>query len=381
MSKFKSFYLIIIAAVIALASLATACQPAAPAGQTPAGQTPAKKTYVLSAASVLLEGAAQAKALKVWGNELEKRTNGAVKIGQYTWGGALVKTPTMFENMRDRIADVVVFSYQYAPAKFPLSTALQPLFLDDASNMSYVQTELLKVVPELQAEYEKWNFIPVMWSNGANMALMTNFKFSTMEDLKAKKLRAVGAVIPMVKNIGAIPVSLGAAEVYEAMQKGTLDGVAGFPAYALISNKMTEVSRQVTDIRYGGYAMWFGIGMNKDAWDELPAEYQQVIKDIAPVALAAENQATEDDGMAGFKLARQEGVELVQLSPEEALKWQKAINPKSNWEDSLKAAEAAGFKNVRSYMDVAVKLVNDYNAKNPRKTMLERFFDLEKSGK
>lgn len=350
--------------------------------QTSEAQKPAAdaKVYKLRITSPLADSAAQSKGLTAWANELEKRTNGQVKIEQMTWNASVLKPGNILEGLRDRVVDVAFISNVYNPTKTPLSNALQPVFMSDMSGVAAIQTELYNTVPELKEEYAKWKIVPVAWFSGADQVLMSNYKFDKMEQLKGKKVRAIGSAMPLaVQHLGGIPLNISSVDSYAALEKGTVDMVAGFPAYALMSNKMAEVSKQITDFRYGGWCMWFGIGFNADAYNELPDSVKKIITEIAPLANQAEAKANFEDAMAGFKLAKEKGQSIVQLSLEEAARWQKQIDPTSIWEEGIKAAEAAGYKNTRALMDKAVKLSKDYEAKNPHKTLVEQF--LEKEGK
>lgn len=344
--------------------------------------TDTEKVYHLRFTAVNAESSPQGKGIKAWAQELEKRTNGQVKFDQMTWSGALLKPDNYLEGLRDRMIDVAFISQQYHPTKTPLTAALQPTFIDDLSGSGQVLMDIYNSVPELKEEWGKWNVVPVAWFPGADFNLMTNFTFDSIDALKGKKMRAIGSQLPVaVKNWGGIPVTIAAADTYGGLEKGTVDGVVGFPAFALVNQKMAEVSKQVTDFRYGGQAMWFGIGFNKDAYNELPDNIKKILVDIAPIASDTCVKANEEDAMAGYKLAKQLDKRLVQLTPEEALQWQKVINPQAVWEGSLKTAEAAGHKNVRQIMDKMVKALQDYNAKHPSKTIMEKFFEQERAGK
>lgn len=338
------------------------------------------KTIKLSITTVLAEGAAQSKGMRAWMKAVEEKSNGQVKFGQLTYAGAILKPTHLLEGIRDRVVDVGFISSVYHPTKTPLSNSLQPVFLGDFRGAADVQTELYNTIPQIRDEWLKWDVVPIAWYSGANVVHMSNFEFDTMEDIKAKKIRAIGKVMPLaVKRWGAIPVALGAQDCYTGLQKGMIDDVL-FPEYALMSNKIAEVIKQVTDWRYGGWCMWFGIGMNADVWNSLPDDVKKAFIEAAPVASEFERKANYDDAMAGFKLARQHGVRLVQFSQEESLKWQKVADPPSIWEEGIKTAEKAGHKNARELFEKALKLVKDYEAQNPHKTLMEQFFELEKAG-
>jgi TRAP-type transport system periplasmic protein len=340
-----------------------------------------EKTITLTASTPLLEGAAQSKGFKAWAAELEKRTNGKVKVEQISYGGVAMDAASTLEGLRDGIVDVAFISNAYNPTKTPLTNALQPLFLDDlAASGATIQKQLWDEMPEIQKEWREYNVEPVAWFNGSSSVFMSNFEFDKLEDLKGKRIRGLGEADSMaMKNLGGVPVSISAADAYGALEKGTVD-VVPFPTYALLSNKMAEVSKQVTDFRHNGYFMWFGLAFNADVFNSLPDDVKKVIAEIDSIPAEVESEAYFNDAIEGLKLARENNVRIVQLSPEEAARWKKAINPPSVWEPAIKAAEEAGYKNVREKVEEARKILEEYNKKNPSKTLIEQFLELEEKG-
>jgi TRAP-type transport system periplasmic protein len=340
-----------------------------------------EKTITLTASTPLLEGAAQSKGFKAWADELEKRTNGKVKIEQISYGGVVMDAASTLEGLRDGIVDVAFISNAYNPTKTPLTNALQPLFLDDlAASGATIQKQLWEEMPEIQKEWKQYNVEPIAWFNGSSSVFMSNFEFDKLEDLKGKRIRGLGEADSMaMKNLGGVPVSISAADAYGALEKGTVD-VVPFPTYALLSNKMAEVSKQVTDFRHNGYFMWFGLAFNADVYNSLPDDVKKVIAEIDSIPSEVESEAYYNDAIEGLKLARENNVRIVQLSPEESARWKKAINPPSVWEPAIKAAEEAGYKNVREKVEEARKMLEEYNKKNPSKTLIEQFLELEEKG-
>jgi TRAP-type transport system periplasmic protein len=340
-----------------------------------------EKTITLTASTPLLEGAAQSKGFKAWADELEKRTNGKVKVEQISYGGVALDAASTLEGLRDGIVDVAFISNAYNPTKTPLTNALQPLFLDDlAASGATIQKQLWDEMPEIQKEWREFNVEPVAWFNGSSSVFMSNFEIDKLEDLKGKRIRGLGEADSMaMKNLGGVPVSISAADAYGALEKGTVD-VVPFPTYALLSNKMAEVSKQVTNFRHDGYFMWFGLAFNADVYNSLPDDVKKVIAEIDSLPSEVESEAYFNDAIEGLKLARENNVRIVQLSPEEASRWKKAINPPSVWEPAIKAAEEAGYKDVRKKVEEARKMLEEYNKKNPSKTIIEQFLELEEKG-
>jgi len=351
-------------------------------GGTKNGNT--EKVYKLRMTSSLSESGVYSQGMKAWADELAKRTNGQVVVDQMTWSGTIVKADNNLEGLRDRIVDVAFISVTNHPTKTPLTNALIPSFSNDFAGAGAAQKELWNTVPELKAEWAKYKVLPVAWFNGYGANLYTDFAVdpNSSVPLANQKLFATGGQAPIfVKNLGGIPISMPSSDIYVSMQKGTINGIAGIAPFALSTNKFGEITKQVIDYRVTGSSMWQGIAFNQDAYNELPDSAKQVIAEIADIPAQVCDKAFYDSTMAGYKIVKQNGGTLVQLTPEQAANWKKIINPEALWESNIKAAEAAGYKNVRELLAKEIQIMNDYDAKNPHKSLLDQYLELEKAGK
>lgn len=80
-------------------------------------------------------------------------------------------------------------------------------------------------------------------------------------------------------------VFLPPAELYEALQRGVID-IAYLAADNIATLGVTEVTG-ATMLVDGGASTGAQIAFNKDSWDELPEDAQQILREVAGVAQAA----------------------------------------------------------------------------------------------
>ena len=142
--------------------------------------------------------------------------------------------------------------------------------------------------------------------------LTRSHRVQTLDDLRGLRLRSQSETIDVLRRLGADPVDMPMGDVYSAMAKGVIDGVVA-PADALRAVHLAEVGSFFTELRVsrGSYP---ARAMSKRAWDRLPAELQQVLNDGQTVwesALVREIQRGTD---AGYRFARERGVELISIS-------------------------------------------------------------------
>ncbi|HEX2082689.1 MAG TPA: TRAP transporter substrate-binding protein DctP [Xanthomonadaceae bacterium] len=125
----------------------------------------------------------------------------------------------------------------------------------------------------------------------------------SLDDFKGMRVRAIGGIGAAMKNIGAVPTSVPATEVYTSIDRGTVDA-ASFPStYAHASYKIHEVGDWfTTNLSPGTQACPTVI--NKDAWAKLPKQYQRLIEEVRPQVketLKAAYKEADDKNIPLFK--------------------------------------------------------------------------------
>jgi TRAP-type C4-dicarboxylate transport system substrate-binding protein len=99
----------------------------------------------------------------------------------------------------------------------------------------------------------------------------------TMEDLKGVKIRSHGTSAKVVKALGGTPVAMPMPELYQALQKGVVDGGL-YPMEVNKGWKMADVIDFCTLDLPIAYTSTFYVVMNKDKWNSLPKDVQATIR-------------------------------------------------------------------------------------------------------
>ena len=75
--------------------------------------------------------------------------------------------------------------------------------------------------------YEPFGVVPYpMGSTGVQMGGWFNKKINSMEDIRGLKMRIPGLGGKVIAKAGGNPILLSAAEVYTALERGTIDATA-----------------------------------------------------------------------------------------------------------------------------------------------------------
>lgn len=103
--------------------------------------------------------------------------------------------------------------------------------------------------------------------------IFTKEPCATMEDIKRMKIRIGGTIlVKLFQLAGGNPIVMNNAEVYQALQRGMVDGGhTAMPAY--IGNGWYEICKYMGKWPVG--SMGLGVIMNKDSWVKLGPELQE----------------------------------------------------------------------------------------------------------
>jgi len=242
------------------------------------------ETVVLKVAFMSAPEHAQYSVIESFGQEVEEATNGKVKFELYP-GGALAAAAESYDAAVTGIADVAWVVQGYTPGRFPLTGAIALPFIegDTAAKMSKTLQQFYEEFPDVQKEYSD---VKVLYMHaGDPYHLMTSGKqVKTVDDLKGMKLRTNSTeATQLVEKLGGTAVSIPLTDTYDALQKGVVDGVVG-PLSAINDFNLGDVLDYITLGNFFNTA--FVVAMNKETWEGLDPETQQIIDSLAGEKMA-----------------------------------------------------------------------------------------------
>lgn len=336
---------IFLAIALVAAGLSAACAPAPPevieltlAGFTPPGTVPAYN-------------------LDRWVEEVEKRTEGKVKVTVYH-AGALLHSKNMWEGVIEGVADIGTCCMPYTPGRFPLLEIVdQPHGFANARVATRVLWDLyMKTKP---AEFDDVHvlFLYTCGVGPGGGGIYSKFPVRSLEDLAGHELRATGMGAKAIELLGGTPVAMPMPEVYEALAKGIVEGVyTGFDI--LKGYKHAELIDYVTPAP-SPPASFYGV-MNLDSWNALPQDVQKVLDELAEDHSIWTGEEFHRTSVEGLEYAVEvEGAELITLSSEEMARWMERFKPLV---DKYLADTAAKGLPGQECLDELYRLRDKYNA-------------------
>ncbi len=266
-----------------------------------------------------------AKLMEDWIKEVEKRTEGRVKVDFYP-GQTLVKAPQTYDGIVNGMADMGWSILQYNRGRFPLMDFINmPLGWPSGKVNTAIVNEVLE---KFQPAELTDTHVLYLTAHGPGYVHTTNKRVTTMADWTGLKIRSNGPTAEMIKLLGGTPISLPMPELYQALQKGVADGgLWDFSASA--DWKLAEVSQYDIISDKTAYSISFFVTMNKDKWNSIEPRDQQAITELSIPWLKKHGIAWDEADDRGIAYGDNVKVkhEMVQISPEESAKWRKAVQP------------------------------------------------------
>lgn len=304
----------------------------------------------------------QEKPVMEFAKEMEKRTNGRVKINVYH-AGALTPPVDVYEGVVTGISDIGQSCFSYSPGRFPVMNILEvPGFYPNAIVNSLIANDIYK-----RYRPKEMNDVHVLYMHVHEAGMISTRKpVRKLEDLKGMRIRAVGGSMKIVKALGTTPLAIAVGESYDAMKKGVVDGGVA-SANMLKGWKYGEVTNYTVYSPATGYTTGFYIIMNLKRWNSLPPDIQKVFTDVSTEFIERTGIAWNEMEDEGYKFAKEKGHQFYQVPPDEEASWIKAVKPiLDEYEKSLddKKVGIKG-KDILAYRD---ELLKKYSKLYPART-------------
>ncbi len=269
-----------------------------------------------------------------WCREIEKRTNGRVKITHFS-GATIAPAQQTYDAAVKGIADI-------SQTLFAYTTGRQPMMELIDYPLGY--TSAVQATGLINAYYEKFkpkelDDVKVLYLHGHGPGLIQTKKvISKMEDIKGMRIKCTGINAKIVQAYGGVPVTMPITETYDALQKGLADGIL-LPLEALKNWKFGEMIH-CTIRNYGaGYTVGHFVVMNKKSWASLPPDLQKIIEQVSKEWPEKHGKLWDFiDKEALEYYQKQKGHTLVEASKEEEAKTKEKMKPIINeWVQTKKA--------------------------------------------
>ncbi len=197
------------------------------------------------------------------------------------YSGSIVKVTEVLEGVQDGILDIGGFCFCFEPSNLPLHAfqVMLPFGTMDPVTSLKIAQEVYDEVPYLTDVFPD-NFNQILLSRIADGGynLGTSFAWDELSDLKDQKIAGAGLNLNWLEYGGVSPVQSSLATAYTEMKTNVYEGWIMFPS-AWVNLKLYEPGPFYTLIGFGSMT-WHGLTINKDTYNELPADVQAILLEV-----------------------------------------------------------------------------------------------------
>ena len=283
-----------------------------------------------------------------WCREIEKRTNGSVKIAYFP-GGTLTPAAQIYDGVVKGISDIGFSCFAYTRGKFPLTEVIDlPLGYKNGITPTRMINEYYKKFKPKELDEVK---ILYLHAHGPGLLHTKAKPVHKLEDVKGMKIRATGLASKIVMALGAAPVGTTMPETYDALRTGVADGAMA-PMEALWGFKWGEVVNYTTLSYPTGYSTGMFIVMNKGKWNSLPPDIQKVFDEVSAEWIEKQGNVWDEIEKEGKDFILKKGNKIIPLSKEEEARWAAAVRPLlDEYVKNMKAKGLPGDKALKFCLD------------------------------
>lgn len=310
----KKLLLIALSILVVLAF--TACGGSSDSGGGSAGGEEGK-TYELKLAGVYPEDHADSVAALAAIKEIEEKTNGAVKIKYYP-ANQLGDAGQVYEEVRKGTVDMLLgtlpttFDSRMEMLTIPYLVTNYDQAKKTFLEGSYFYDQMNQIQNELDVELINI-FMDGFMGIGATKSIDNPMKVGEKHK-ELIRVPAMDSYIWTAQGMGYNTTTIPYADLYSALQTGVADGWVGGSAYVNYES-FGDIIKFFCESNY--IMELIPIVMNKDLYDEMPEEYQTIIKE----AFATQAVKVADDREAldaqAIKDLEKNGAEIYTPSQEE----------------------------------------------------------------
>lgn len=267
-----------------------------------------------------------ANAVIPWTEEVAKVTQGRVKIALTP---KIVGSPAgQFDVVRDGLADAALVVPGYTPGRFDLAGISEmPLLTDDTVVAAVAAERLYRKYLQETGLFKEVQVMGVFTGGGGHF-FMKQKPIKTVADLKGLKIRAaVASTVPLLTELGTVPVQKASTEMYELLSSGVLDGsISGFDQ--VVPFKLADVAKHAVFVPGSLFNSTMLVAINKDAWSKISKADQDAIMKVSGEALSrAAGKSFVEPIQKGMQAMKAAGNTVDTASPEMVADMAKRFEP------------------------------------------------------
>lgn len=219
-------------------------------------------------------GSPNSAFFNAWAQRVNDASQGTLKI-EVRDGATLANFGNSYDRTINDVVQIGWIQHAFVAGKFPLSEISNLPFMSDDNATCSVTLRRLYKSGLLDSEYT--DVVPIWFGCLGQTGMHFAKPIRSNDNLGGLKLRVAGKVpSQLVERMGGTPVSMAAENMYESLQRGTIDGaVTSWSAFE--PYKLLEVSFYHLEVPVGSTPSMFA--MSKKRFDALPEAARKALID------------------------------------------------------------------------------------------------------
>lgn len=327
-----------------------------PATNEPTEKPVDDKVYTIKFDYPNPESSVAFRALTAWSEYLKEESNGRLDIKIYS-SGALGALPDCVSNCESGVTDAFWSGVTIYAGVFPL-TEVFGLPMLGAKNYKVINDAMNAMYEESTELQEEWsNLHLVALHSSAGSPILFADEISSIQDMAGKNLRISNAyTTKWFEDHGVNPVSCGINDGYENIQKSVIQGGLFF-FDQVESSALYEVIKSI----YVGQTIYplNMICLNKDVYEGLPADLQELIDNSADYYLEQSIAGFDEQQENMLKVCEEHGVKILH-EDEASIEWL-SEGVEDAWAAWVAKMNEQGHDG-QAILDTALEYIEEYNA-------------------
>lgn len=271
-------------------------------------------------------------------DEISQRSGGEIEL-EIFFAGGLLEPQEIIPGVAQQRADMGLTNNLYNPGDLPLTQATTvPFQSDNAHTLSAAVADLWESNEAFRQEWEGNNVRPLTFVGTPTGIVAAQEQIESIDWFDGKNVRATSYTANALQAVGANPIGITVNEIYEGMERGTIDAYASMLLDTVPSVSLQEVAPHIMETGLGTYAVNV-IVISPQVWDGLSAEHQAVFEEVFaefPEQYLQTFSAIEDEAC---DVLLEVGGSATVWSDAEQQRWIDALGDSviDDWRDSVNA--------------------------------------------
>jgi TRAP-type C4-dicarboxylate transport system substrate-binding protein len=287
------------------------------------GHTAQAKTIELRLTHQLPANTFFGKHIQRWADKVFEDSNGELKIRIYPSSTLGLIPPEYYDGVVKGSADLY-YGWRYKPKKYDVGVVLPSWFPTGSATAIKVYNELWKEFPEVMEE--EWKDSKILWVEPSTPNYLISRKpLNTLADLKGQQIRVPSKEMAgFVKGWGGSPAFMSIGDFVIGLDKGTVDGAVSVIAVIIdfkLQKKLTNINLVSV-----GTSVPCAVVMNKDAFNKLPANLQDVVEKSAVWGKEEGYKMWVKWNDRDIQFCKDNNIQLITPTPEETAKMEAVMD-------------------------------------------------------